>query len=72
MARGAFGRPTSHGRLPVRYGAALRDEEPVMSAIFRIAILAAVVVAAGCERRSEEVVLVPPPQVEPEPVYNKF
>jgi hypothetical protein len=44
-----------------------------MATLLRIAILAgAVGVVAGCERRSEEVVVMPAPTVQPEPTYNKF
>lgn len=44
-----------------------------MSTIVRIAIFAAAVgFVAGCERRSEEVVVAPPAPIQPEPTYNKF
>jgi hypothetical protein len=44
-----------------------------MATLLRIAILAgAVGVVAGCDRRSEEVVVTPPPTIQPEPTYNKF
>jgi len=44
-----------------------------MPNILKVATLAGLVAfIAGCERQREEVVVVPPPAVQPEPTYNKF
>jgi hypothetical protein len=44
-----------------------------MSSLLKIVVLTGVIaIVAGCERRTEDVVVAPPPQVQPEPTYNKF
>jgi hypothetical protein len=43
-----------------------------MQALFKFAVLAGIAaIIAGCAPRAEPVVVAPPP-VQPEPVYNKF
>jgi len=44
-----------------------------MSNLLKIALFAGALAAvAGCERRTQDVVVAPPPPMQPEPTFNKF